>query len=326
MLTDTEKLDEETKDDIINVIKRVLKKYTMDRDINVDKYKEFLTYINSNPPWIIFNYYCPFSKYFGQRIITDLNNSLYAFKSPNHAIEMLENNDLRLTSLKKNEENDPLEYQEFWYRLGNISRMIPDNYDTKIKNWLCNNKYKIPMDEDREQIYIYCLTRNPSPKHWTEYGDNDKNVCIEYNFKSKTDNNGPFKDGNVYYDNGYDFDFLREINYYIRAKYGLFFSPSGWTKFALFYKRDKYRWEEETRLSLNSANWPAIRESAKRKENGLEFKDGDADCGIICIKNDNDYVNWEVKSITIGANCPKEDREKIKNIIKNYINTKIIER
>jgi hypothetical protein len=358
--------------DIIKHMNHVLKKHSIDINIDVDQCIDYLHDDYENiPPLLVFRDNCPFSKYFRERIITyltDLNHSLYAFKCPNHAIEMLENNDLRLTSLKKNEKNDPLEYQEFWYRLGNISRMIPDNYDSRediklklngliddsnkeslnvqeilcrldsiikgfsknaIKNWLCNNEDEIPMDEDRKRIYIYCLTRNPSSRHWKEYGNNDENICIKYNFKPKTDNNEAFKYGNVYYDNGYDFDFLREINYYVRTEYGLFFNPSGWTRFALFYKRDKYRWEEETRLSLNSANWPSIRDYAKRKEKGLEFKDGDANCGIICIKSNNDYVSWEVKSVTIGANCPKEDKQKIQDIIKgnaNYILTEVIKR
>jgi len=382
-VTDTDKilnmfkgktLTGEQRADIIKHINHVLKKHAIDINIDVDRYVDYLyDDYGSIPPLLVFMDNCPFSNYFRERIITDLNNSLYAFKPPNFAIEMLENNDLRLTSLKRNQENDPLEYQEFWYRLGNISRMIPDNYDSRediklklndliddsnkeslnvqdilcrldniikgfpknaIKNWLCNNEYKIPMDEDREQIYIYCLTRNPSDEHWKRYGNNEKNVCIEYNFNPKPNvNDEAFKYGNVYYDKGYDFDFLREINYYIRTEYGLFFNQNGWTRFALFYKRDRYRWEEETRLSLNSMLYGSVKDDAEDKKNGSEYKvnkDGSIDKSILCIKNyENRYVDWEVRSITIGANCPKEDKEKIREIMSsnvNYASTEIIER
>jgi len=320
MLNDTEKTD------IINIIKNVLTKHGI--DIDVDKYKDSLD--DNIRPMLLFNNGCPFSKYFREKIAAKLN-SVYAFKYPNHAIEMLENNDLRLTSLKKNEENDPLEYQEFWYRLGNLSRMIPDNYDITANNWVCNRDKKLPIDKDRKQIYIYCLTRNPSYRHWKEYGNDGKNVCIEYNFKPKNKNNdGAFKCGNVHYDSGYDFDFLREINYYIRTEYGLFFNPTGWTNFALFYKRNKYRWEEETRISLNLINFGLTEDDMEKGIMNLNYKvneDGSINKDIVCIKNNSDYVNWEIKSITIGTNCPKEDREKIKDIINsNYIHTEIIER
>ncbi|MDR0515608.1 MAG: hypothetical protein LBH25_01015 [Fibromonadaceae bacterium] len=103
MLTDEEKAD------IINIMKSVLKKY--DIDIDVDNYKhsleDTLDSTDINPTPLVYFNYCPFSSYFRERIITDLNHSLYAFKRPDFAMEMLENNDLRLTSLKKNEENDP---------------------------------------------------------------------------------------------------------------------------------------------------------------------------------------------------------------------------
>ncbi|MDR0515607.1 MAG: hypothetical protein LBH25_01010 [Fibromonadaceae bacterium] len=84
------------------------------------------------------------------------------------------------------------------------------------------------------------------------------------------------------------FDFLREINYYIGTKYGCFFNPTGWTRFALFYKRDKYRWEEETRLSLNLANFGLTEGNAGKGVEGFNYKanaDGSINKDIACIKD-----------------------------------------
>ena len=70
------------------------------------------------------------------------------------------------------------------------------------------------MDEERENIFILCFTKNGNKERfWKEYVNNDSGVCLVFrllNFDPQFAELYNFRD--VSYDNGYRFDFINHIN------------------------------------------------------------------------------------------------------------------
>jgi len=262
---------------------------------------------------------CPFLKYFYSRNAVKPCR-LFAYKKAKRVLAMLKADELHLTNLELNEENDPSEYQEFWLRIGNISQMIPDDYATN-KFWLCNCAGKIPMDDIKQKVYLYCFTNTFNlPRHWMEYADGDAGVCVEYDISIT---NGRYNDmikfGRVNYDSGYDFDFIKEICHKIRRKCSIGFIPQGFTNFSKFYKRDKYCWEDETRLVIDLSKNKSVFNMAEQGKGGMRFatdRHGNVNEKVLILENNSAQIKWTIRNLFFGGRINPGIAKRITNVLK----------
>ncbi len=271
---------------------------------------------------------CPFSKYFYSKHVAKLTN-IFAYKKATRMIDMLKNDELHLTNLILNEENDPSEYAEVIHRCGFNYPFIPDDYCSQKNNCkqkLCaNNNHignannKLPIDDDRKNILVYCFSATfNEKKHWFEYADQDRGCCAQYEFNVSDGFFNPLINyGRIHYDNGYDFEFIKEISNLMRVKHQLAFTPLGITRMAMMYKRDKYRWEDEIRIAVN------LKDSTKSSKqlinwnpNMFEHVDIGNDKSVLKIKNSNPYMSWKVKKVIAGGRMSKTRFKQLENICK----------
>ena len=302
--------DPQKANDISGLIVEILNRNGLN-DIKIDK-KDLKQYDKS---LYIFFDPCPFLQYFKSKNSAKLTK-IYTYKKAERALEMFEKNELHLTNLELNEENDSSEYQEFFMRIGNISSMIPEDFKTE-GIWVCDKKGELPIDKEKRSIYIYCFTNTFNmPRHWMEYANNDSGVCIEYDINVIKYDLFPniIRFGRVHYDYGYDFDFLKEIHHSVRKKFSLSFIANGFTEFAKFYKRDKYRWEDETRLVVDlNKNKALVKQIKDGKMQGVKLVNEDK---ILVFKNmNNHFIRWKIKNVYCGNKIEEDLGQKISAVL-----------
>jgi hypothetical protein len=273
-------------------------------------------------PYIFFQP-CPFERFFYKNHVTKMIN-LYAYKKAQRVYDMLVNNELHLTSLKLNEKNDSSEYSEAFLRLGYLYPFIASDYcsqqnkcpNAKNKTWF---KGIAPIDNDRENIFIYCFTNEFNKKrHWFEYADEDRGVCVEYDLDvSKLIGIPGFYCGRIHYDTGYDFDFIKEIIHHVRVDHKKMFQPTGLTQMAMLYKRDKYKWEDESRLVFNlktpSLFTPSVKDLIQSNSQWFDTTTK----GVLKIKGpSNPHISWQIKRVICGSRIDPVIYKKIDTICK----------
>ena len=197
----------------------------------------------------------PLARAFNQTALNRINDQgqFFHFKSYNIALSIISNKSIQASNLLSNDKNDFAEYSEFFKRLGLFHSLIPMDYCDQLATKKYNPASKSPMDEERENIMILCFSKEGhKEKFWTSYANNDLGVCLVFRFLSYDPDqidNYSFRD--ICYDDGYKFDFINHINYHLLREFGRQILIEGVTKFSKFYKRAKYEWENETRLSFH---------------------------------------------------------------------------
>jgi len=197
----------------------------------------------------------PISKAFNKTATNRLNDKgqFFHFKSYNIAKVIVDNQSIQISNLLSNEQNDFAEYSEFFKRLGLFHQLMPKDYCTQLQTQKFNPSSISKMDEQRENILILCFSKEGHKEEfWTGYADNDTGVCLSFRLKDYVESkitNYDFRD--VCYDKGYRFDFINHINYQFRKEFNRQLFVEGISKFSKFYKRGKYEWENETRLSFD---------------------------------------------------------------------------
>jgi len=197
----------------------------------------------------------PVSKVFNITALNRINDQgqFFHFKSKNIAIQIISNKSIQVSNLLSNQENDFAEYSEFYKRLGLYHQLMPKDYCAQKKSNTFNPASKSEMDIERENILILCFAKEGHKEmFWKDYADNDKGVSLVFRFLDFDVNNSllyNFRD--VVYDDGYNFDFINQINYNFLKEFGRQLFVEGITKFSKFYKRGKYKWENETRLAFH---------------------------------------------------------------------------
>ncbi len=173
----------------------------------------------------------------------------FHFKNVNITMQILENKTIQVSNLISNQYNDFAEYSEFFNRVGSYYILIPKDFEGNYCEW-CDSE----IDRLRQYMLILCFARNnTNPRFWTEYANNDTGLCLKFrisNFRNQNEYN--FRD--VFYDSGYDVEFIKHINYYLKREFHHVILSSGFNRFAQFYKRNKYRYECETRFSFDAIN------------------------------------------------------------------------
>jgi hypothetical protein len=219
----------------------------------------------------------------------------YHFKSFERAKSILIDGNIPASNLSSNSENDFSEYSEFFRRIGAFNPFSTDNPIEKGFNFDKEGKSKI--DEWRDDIFILCFTNDfRNPQFWKEYVNNYDGVCLKFQFHFKDHlDSWKYDFRNVFYDTGYDLDFINEISHLLRIKNKLVVSPTGYTKFSLHYKRLKYKWENETRLSFNYTN---------NKDLATVFTvNNDPKYPVrkfILLPQSNQFFDWKINEIICG--------------------------
>jgi len=177
----------------------------------------------------------------------------YHFKNFGRAYDIIDNKSIQVSSLLSNHQNDFAEYSEFIHRLGLIYPFIPNNFIIQKLTKTFNPAAKRPIDDDRNRILILCFVKDcHNERFWSDYANNDQGVAIGFrfeNFHNPQTDLLDFRD--VVYDNGYRFEFINKLNFRLLNKFGRILLVDGLTKFAKFYKRGSYSWENETRLAFH---------------------------------------------------------------------------
>ena len=266
---------------------------------------------------------CPFQAYLSAKHITKLVN-IYAYKKTNRAIDMIRGNELYLTNLILNEANDISEYSELFLRCGYLYQFIPSDYCSNRtcngticsnKKWFKNQTGLLPIDGSRKNIFIYCFTHTfNQSRHWDEYANQGTGVCVEY----EIDIHRPeiINYGRIHYDNGYDFDFIKDIHNFIRINHNLSFLPIGISRSAMLYKRNKYKWEDESRIVFNinpssSSFGINIPDIIRQDPTNFNMEDLGNNKQVLKIKNNNPLFKWVIKRVIAGHNISATDKSQL---------------
>lgn len=215
---------------------------------------------------------------------------------------LINNNTIQATSLHSLSSNDHTEYSEFFKRI-DVKYIMDKNFDA-----------------DKKNKYVFCFTKNwRTERFWREYADDYKGVCVGFRFivkKNSPQFNETGIDGilirDVYYDSGYDFEFINKLRYEFLKHFNKELFLSGSSRFALFYKREKFKWEDETRLLINTSV------SNKIFKNNLVGKEefygeNDQKRFFFNLNTDNCLFKLEITEIIIGKNADLDITE-LKNV------------
>lgn len=196
---------------------------------------------NDNPIMSIFNK-------LSKNRITD-RAQFFHFKSSKFAEEIIATKKIQVSNLLSNQENDFAELSEFYKRLGLYHKLTSS--DQSASNGFTPDSPTL-IDYDRGHTLILCFTKDcHKDVFWEKYAASDTGVCLGFRFEvdfKKPENLLGFDFRDVCYDHGYRFDFLNHINYHFIKKFGHQLYIGGVSKFAKFYKRGKFEWENEVRL------------------------------------------------------------------------------
>ncbi len=184
-----------------------------------------------------------------------------------------------------------------------------------------NNGTDNTIDDEKKRFFILCFTKNyKEPKFWSKYAQDDTGVCFSLRLKHKMDNENryqcQFRD--VFYDNGSEFNFVKDL----RSECHKFFNKElfidGVTKFAQFYKRSCYSWEDEARISINidPKNNALVLNQKLAIEKEINNK-GELTREYITINFDNDFFKLEIDEIICGKRVTKGQIAEIKKAINN---------
>lgn len=159
--------------------------------------------------------------------------TFYHFSCYNIAQKMLTKKEIQLSSLTSQFSNDSAELIEFIHRYLNATYPNPQS-----------------LLDISSNIFVFCFTRHfRNEKFWSDYANEDTGICLGFRLKDiNLELAHLFDFVDIFYDDGYSFDFIndiqRELDFYYEKK--LFIG--GLNRFARNYKRQRYAWESETRL------------------------------------------------------------------------------
>jgi hypothetical protein len=131
----------------------------------------------------------------------------YHFMKYEYAKKLIEEGKFQLSSLTHYEANDPFEYDAFLKRY-----------------FIYHDINKDGMQRLKDNNFVLCLTDSFRNDYmWDNFCKNgDEIVAIGLRFSEFTKNktlNSYFQLNDVYYDSGYDFEFLNEIQFYLQKEF-----------------------------------------------------------------------------------------------------------
>ena len=240
--------------------------------------------------------------------------NLWFYKKAKRIYEIVDDDILPFSALCINEENDYGEYSECMMHLGYHKAFYPDPQGIP------------PIKHDKENNFIFCTTNTFNlARHWDEYADKSRGACINISFDFSNYNallqNSQLPIyiyfaltfGRVFYDHGYDFDFFKEVVERIQLNYEASLTFEGSKKMAMLYKRDKYRWEDESRIAIDlSASFGGNNASEYLLTQHAKFFSLNPQKHILFVKNNNPLFSWKIKGVYAGPRMLLQDFNSLK--------------
>jgi hypothetical protein len=243
------------------------------------------------------------------------NSVMYHLLRFEHAVKIFETKEIQLSALSYLWENDPLEYSEFFRRTG-------------LYHFLHNDEiFKI-----KDNVFVFCFSDScRNEESWKLYGQNETGVALGFTFNNFSDN--PIHEDlyllkDVTYDNGYDFDFIIELQERLYCKYRKRLYFEGVSTFGKFYKRKKFDFEREIRLCIDfqtNRDYKEIYEqlglhmpTEKDLDHYFKVEYNEASKRhFIRIPFKNDLFNLKISELIIGKNVDYENVEHLKYLTKD---------
>ena len=168
----------------------------------------------------------------------------YHFLKYDYALKSVKEKALQFTAMKYFEANDDAEYSEFLRLCGYSEDRIDGD----------------KIDDYKRKLFVLCLTsKSEIERFWTEYAACDKGVCLCLRLSKVDVNTAEYWDlRDVVYDDGQHFSFIKSIRDAFRQEFDRELIIDGVDKFARFYKRRKYDWENETRITFNYMSYQQL--------------------------------------------------------------------
>jgi hypothetical protein len=163
------------------------------------------------------------------------------------------------------------------------------------------------IDTQKDGLFIFCLTDDSTTeKFWIDYVGDHKGLCLEFELIDKMNQGYLYDLRKVFYDNGNQFDFYKNMQDEIFKNFNKHLPTPGLAKFGALYKREtNYHWESETRLLLN---WGFYQAELSKVPFFLETYKSKK---FLKMPFDNNLFTLKVRSITVGKNLDKAEKEKI---------------
>ena len=219
----------------------------------------------------------------------------YHFKCVERAIDILKTGTVQLTALYYHSENDNEEYSEFFRRTGHTYPLTTGN-----------------VNELKKKSFVLCLTKSACrEKFWKRYANHDKGVCLGLRYhvgRRDLQECVDFRD--VSYGTGYPFDFIKDIRDQFLCEFCKPPFIDGILKFARFYKRADYSWEDESRISFDFTTWPALSESFRIQK---DMQKGKIVREYITVPLNCGYFSLEVDEIICGKQVGSTDRSRLRS-------------
>lgn len=253
----------------------------------------------------------------------------FHFKDMDVAKLIVQHQSVQVSNMLSNHENDFAEYTEFFQRLGIINQLIPATFITDRTT--VNSRKNRPIDEDRDDTLILCMSKEGhKERFWDQYAKKDTGVCLVLRFLDfvRDDSGVSYDFRDVFYDDGYQFEFLNKVNHLFSVEFGRVLFIEGISKFARFYKRGSYSWENETRLAFDFGKGlfpgPFLKTKFDIQTNGNRRYI------VLPLKGSpipNPLFTLDIDEVIIGKNVPDTDREDLTALLKaNFPNAKVWQR
>lgn len=217
----------------------------------------------------------------------------YHFKSVERAIDILDTGTVQLTALYYQAENDRAEYSEFLQRTGYFRPLNTGD-----------------IDEMKRKSFVLCVTKSASrEKFWNQYAKQDTGVCLGLRYdmgQQQLQGCVDFRD--VTYETGYRFDFINEIRDQFKHEFGKEPFIEGILKFARFYKRGKYSWEDESRISFDYMTYPELCNVFPIQR---DVQNGKITREYIIVPLKNEYFTLDVDEIICGKQVNSADQARL---------------
>lgn len=256
----------------------------------------------------------PITQFLLQTIPTaDLTVTYFRCMKTEHAIQSLYNKSFRMSNIIANNSNDYAEFSEFFKRMGLFGSLIPEqfcNMRCKSNGIYCHNSLpnrKPKIDSMKDNSFILCFSKDITDKMWDNYCDGHRGVIFEVEISKNclsTEIGGIVDFRDVFYDSGYDLEFINEIQNELKIRFGRELFIEGITRFSYFYKRVRYKEEHETRIVLQNPTGYAINNSPYGQY--IEYPIGSQSEFPYCIT---------VKTVHLGKNVPQKDKTEIQKIL-----------
>jgi hypothetical protein len=208
----------------------------------------------------------------------------YRYFSPERLCDVLKTDNIQMSSMKSNYKNDDREYIEYF-------------------DILNSNINKVKVDSFRDSTYILCFSDSYTDKRiWKEYTNNE-GVCIEAEITPlQSIDSWIWEFRSVFYGTGNEFAFLKSIIQHFKSTYNIdIVFPTH--KFAQFFKRNTYSWENETRICIQEEDLSYWKVNFDNLFSHFPKKQQNHCWGIrnyIDVPLDNYLFNLSIKKVFLG--------------------------